>query len=421
MTPDKSTPRRAFVIWKLIPIALVIEITYHGWMKKIPLNSLVFLIDVTPEQVQDRFSAHEFVSLDDISQSLVGDDERPDIRALLGSELERRVSLKLALGQRVVVDAPDMRRDTRVNLARTAANRGHSVFYIVDDLSIRRDLVRGDRLAEVVDLNHSKAEVIQPIPDTNFFGHIQSRGYHGVTVVADIHGMINPLRNAVSWARGRNHFLLLLGDLIDYGIDTLEVVEEVYQLVTRGEAEVLMGNHERKIFKYLTQIEQKGSSHVKLSEGNRVTINRIECLSKFDHERWVSRFKALVNMMRNHRVANNFIFAHGAVLPEMWNMTGSRLPNEFESVTLFGEVDESQKRSDGFPNRVYNWVDLLKPNQTAIVGHDIRSDFKPLVQDNANGGQAIFLDTGCGKGGHLSTLDIRFSGTTAKVENFNVH
>jgi hypothetical protein len=290
----------------------------------------------------------------------------------------------------------------------------------VDDLRIRRDLLKGDRVAEAVDLV-SPMHVVQPLPDENLFTHLQERGYDGVTVVADIHGMMNPLRNAVSWAKSRNHFLLFLGDLIDYGIDTLQVVEEVYQLVARGEAEALMGNHERKIFRYLNQIEKSGASHVRLSEGNRVTINRIGSLSKFDHERWVSRFKSLVNMMRNHRVSHDFIFAHGAVLPDLWEITDARLQGALEEITLFGEVDDTVKRADGFPNRVYNWVGLLKANQTAIVGHDIRSDFKPLVQDNENGGKAIFLDTGCGKGGHLSTLDIRFSGSNFRVENFNVH
>jgi hypothetical protein len=273
----------------------------------------------------------------------------------------------------------------------------------------------------VVDLIESKAEIVIPLPDENFFANIKSRGYSGITVVADIHGMMNPLRNAISWAKSRNHFLLILGDLVDYGKDTLEVMDEAYQLVTRGDAEVLVGNHERKIFKYLTQIERSGTSNVRLSEGNRVTVNRLESLSRFDYMRWTSKFKALVNMMRNHRVSGDFIFAHGAVLPEMWNATDSRLPPYLEDVALFGQVNDMTKRSDGVPNRVYNWVELLKQNQVAIVGHDVRSDFKPFEQINKNGGKAIFLDTGCGKGGHLSTLDIRFSGEMARIENFNVH
>lgn len=389
-------------------------------MKKIPLNSLIFLIDVEADQVTHLFDAHEIMSVESVQGMLVGNAARPDLRGLIQNELERTVFLRLSLGQRVVIDAPDLKREHRVNMARTAINRGFNVFYLVDDLNIRRDLVRGDRLAEVFDLNRSSAQVVKPLPDENLFAELQRRGFQGITVVPDIHGMMNPLRNAISWAKSRNNFLLFLGDLIDYGIDTLAVVEEVYQLVVRGEAEALMGNHERKIFKYLAQ-KDKGTSHMRISEGNKVTINRVEELSKFDHDRWVSRFKSLVNMMRNHRVSDNFIFAHGAVLPDMWETTDMRLNGKLEDTTLYGEVDDSIKKPDGFPNRVYNWVDLLKKDQVALVGHDIRSDFEPLTQQSILGGKAIFLDTGCGKGGHLSTLDIRFHGNNVRIENFNIH
>ncbi len=390
-------------------------------MKKIPLNSLIFLVDVTSYQVVDRFQPHEFLSVELIKRSLMGNIDRPDLKDLLFTELERLIFLKLSLGQRVVVDAPEMKRDARVNMARAAVNKGHSVFYIVDDLNVRRDIARGDRVAEVIDLNQTPSEVVFALPDEGMFAELQRRGFSGVTVAADIHGVMNALRNAASWARSRNHFLYLLGDVLDYGLDTLEVVEEVYQMVVRGEAEAVMGNHERKIFRYLAQMKATGSSHMRLSHGNRVTIDRIESLSKFDQERWLSRFNALVHLMRNHRISDGFIFAHGAVSPEMWQYSGHRLPSELENMTLFGEVDDSVKRADNFPNRVYNWVDQLAPDQTAIVGHDIRSDFKPLEQVGKLGGKAIFLDTGCGKGGHLSTLDIRFGPKGPRIENFNVH
>jgi len=389
-------------------------------MKKIPLNSLVFLIDVSPQEAEARFPANEIMSSDAFTTELLGPMVRPDLRGVVQAELERTVFLKLSLGQRVVVSMPDLRRDARINMAREAQNRGFTVIYLVDDLNIRRDMARGDRVADVVDTN-SSFEVVMPLPDENFFAELKKRGFKGVTVVPDIHGTMNPLRDAISWARSRNNFLLFLGDLIDYGIDTLEVVDEVYQLVVRGEAEALEGNHEKKIFKHLAQVERTGVSHVRLSEGNKVTVSRMQALGKFDHDRWVTRFKALVHMMRNHRVSDGFIFAHGAVKPEMWTITDNRLPTSLEEVSLYGEVDTSVNRSDGYPNRVYNWVDELTPNQIAVVGHDIRSDFEPLKHQGAKGGTAIFMDTGCGKGGHLSTLDIRFDGDVVKVENFNLH
>ena len=389
-------------------------------MKTISLNSAIFLVDVTKDEVADKFGEHEFITSDQVQIDLVGEGQhRPDLKGVIQAEIERRMFIKLALGERVVIDSPEMRRDNRVALAREAVNRGFGVFYIVDDLNIRRDLVRGDRLAEVVDLDNMACNIVKMLPDAGMFAELRSRGFAGITVIPDVHGNMNALRNAIAWAKARNNFILILGDVLDYGIDTLEVVDMVYQLVIRGEAELIMGNHEKKIYRYLNQKDK--ASHIRLSEGNKVTINRINALSKFDHDRWVSRFKALVGLMRNHRTDEGYIFTHGAVRPEMFAMHDRRLSGDLESICLFGETDETHKREDGFPNRVYNWVNALEPGQTAIVGHDIRSEFQPLTEVGTKGGQAIFMDTGCGKGGHLSTLDIRFTLNGAKIENFNIH
>jgi protein phosphatase len=387
-------------------------------MKTITLNSVIFLIDLHPDKISNAFQPHEILTPNKILVDLLGyAPERHEMTDAVSSEMERRMMSKLALGERVVISDPHLKRNTRINMAKEAQNRGFNVFYLIGDLSKRPDLMGGDRIAEVIDFTVGAYNIVKLLPDQDFFANLRARGYSGITAIPDIHGNLNALRNAVSWARGRNHFVLLLGDLLDYGIDSLEVIEVVYQMVIRGEAEVIMGNHERKIFRYLNQPDK----HVKLSEGNKVTINRVKGLSKFDYNRWVSRFNAMFHLMRHHRSSDGFVFTHGAAHPDLFDITAKRLPGALESMCLFGETDNSVKRDDGYPNRVYNWVDKLTENQIAIVGHDIRSTFEPLTQIGTEGGTAIFMDTGCSKGGHLSTVDIRFTDTTAKVGNFNLH
>jgi hypothetical protein len=73
-------------------------------------------------------------------------------------------------------------------------------------------------------------------------------------------------------------------------------------------------------------------------------------------------------------------------------------------MALYGEVDGALY-PDGKPVRHYNWVDALPNGITAIVGHDKRGN-TPFVHTGARGGRAIFLDTGCGKGGALSFIDL---------------
>jgi protein phosphatase len=44
---------------------------------------------------------------------------------------------------------------------------------------------------------------------------------------------------------------------------------------------------------------------------------------------------------------------------------------------------------------------------TVYCGHDCRSsDGRPYIRINEAGGRAVFMDTGAGKGGHLSWMDI---------------
>jgi hypothetical protein len=389
-------------------------------MKKIPLNSLVILIDAHTTDITSQFPAHEFVSVEQVQNRLIGGEERPDLRNLFMREMEHEAMTKLTLGQRVVVDVPDLRRESRMALARNAVNKGMTVFYLVNDLNVRKDLVRGDKLAEVIDVKHSKLDIVKPLDNSDLFTQLINRGYDGVTVVPDVHGSLNSMLSAINWARRRNNFLLFLGDALDYGRDSLETIDEAYRLVTRGEAEFIIGNHEKKIYRWVTQ--RDGASHIKLSEANKVTTSRIEALGESEMERWTSRFKALYNMSRNHRIAQNFAFTHGAVHHDIWQVTDQRVSGKFEEMCLFGEVDnDAPRRQDGYPNRIYNWVDKLPNDHVAVVGHDIRSTEFPLVHRGTKGGQAIFLDTGCSKSGHLSTMDIRFVNGVVKIENFNSH
>jgi protein phosphatase len=73
---------------------------------------------------------------------------------------------------------------------------------------------------------------------------------------------------------------------------------------------------------------------------------------------------------------------------------------------LFGEPT-GHVQEDGFPERSLRWVNRIPPYLTVYVGHDRRSqDGRPLEQRSRAGGRAVFVDTGAGKGGHLSWIDL---------------
>ena len=73
---------------------------------------------------------------------------------------------------------------------------------------------------------------------------------------------------------------------------------------------------------------------------------------------------------------------------------------------LYGEPTGATQ-PDGYPERSIRWVDRIPHGWTVYCGHDRRSrDGRPWIAEGAAGGRAVFVDTGAGKGGHLSWIDL---------------
>lgn len=382
--------------------------------RKIPLNSLVILIgDVDTS----RFPSYEVIDSSRILYDLTGDEDRQDLNYQVWNEIHRRVTAKLSIGERVVVKASVYRKNTRLALSQYAARMGLPIFYLIapsDDLEYRnneRDLMRGDGVAEVL-LSSNPYTVVEKFTG-DIFNLVKER-FNGITAVGDIHGCVTPLRQALEWASSRNHLTVILGDLIDYGPNPLECVEVVYRAVTRGHAIMVIGNHERKIERWIVQ-SRKGDVRVKISDGNKVTTDAISALSAQDREVFELRFKALLNLAHNHWVAGNVMFTHGAATKEMWDITSSRLTDHNEHMALFGQTITPHTNP---PTRVYGWVDDIPQGKTVIVGHDIRSKVRPHTEQGKSGGTAIFADCGSGKGGHSFAVDLVIDDDKLTVQNF---
>ena len=400
--------------------------------KLVPLNCLVITVGPTPAvnfaRARECFQPYEIISAEDVREELVGDRTRKDIDGVVFSEIHRRVLTKLKLGERVVVSAPNLRRDSRIALADIGVNHGVPVFYLICDdenadtasrakfVSTEKDVLRGDGVAEVIDLRVRTTEAVQKL-NGDILGYLRDR-YRGVTVVGDIHGMYQSLLATLEWARERNHFVLSLGDIIDYGPGTLETADEVYRLVMRGAGEMIIGNHERKIARWIDQNE-RGRSMMKLSDGNRVTTQALNKAGATVRDRWSSRFRGFVSRSPMSLQIGEFFFAHAAAHPSVW--TGEDVDaRAAENFCLFGEYDPTAEGER--PARTYNWVEAIPAGKTVIVGHDCRSTLRPVVETNAQGGKAVFLDTGSGKGGNLSSVDLRFNDQgQLEIQNFTMH
>lgn len=372
----------------------------------IPLHAVVLDL-LSPDPL--RFPAHEILDPVQVARSLGGDAVHLDHPAAM-AELVRRAEAKVRLGERAVIPGHGLHRATRAALANTARNHGVPGIWLLPPTCSDRELMNGDGGAEVVVTD--AVRVVKPSSDLA----AMFAGRRGITVVGDIHGMHQSMLAATGWANSRNHGLVLLGDVIDYGHATLQCADEAWRMVTRGDAAMVLGNHERKIGRYLA-LDPNDRKKMKLSPGNKATDLALSHLTHHQRQAWAGRFRGLLWRCRPILRLGTIVMTHAAVHPRYWQ---GYEDGPVEEYALFGEPDPKVK-----PPRFatsYKWVDHIPKDHTVIVGHDIRSMTTPVTVTGAKGGVAIFLDTGCGKGGRLSSADLRFGENgRVRVENLNVH
>jgi hypothetical protein len=404
-------------------------------MKKIPLHSLVlFISNPRTGLAQHYFQNYEILSIESIIFSIVGEYNRYDVNSYAYNLLLYMVETKIKAGERVVIEGSLFRKEDRLTFTNIAESLGIPIYYMVKNSSVTatdryssnfmnnmRDILSGDNIATVINLDiETNIDIIKKISGYNIQEYIENKGFRGITAVGDVHGMLENIKIVYDWAVARNTFILFLGDYIDYGSKSIECVEYIYDLVVRGRAGCVIGNHERKILKWFDQTKNN-NYRIQLSPANKTTIDKITAMHDREKNKFECKFRSLLNLSKNHWCISNVVFTHGAVDPQMFNIHSSRLNGKLETYALYGEVDTIEKnRPDGYPNRVYNWVSEIPNGCIAIVGHDIRNTSMPLIEKNKQGGTVIFLDTGSGKGGKLSTCDLKFQNSKLYIQNYNV-
>ena len=232
--------------------------------------------------------------------------------------------------------------------------------------------------------------------------------FSGVAAVGDIHGNAHDMKQAIAYCRAGNLFFLSLGDLTDYGNENYECVKLMHDMIQRGTGAMIIGNHDDKMKRYLVQ-RRAGKILVQVKGGLVNTVDELDALTSDELADFSKKFLEIVASSRHHIILSNTMFVHAAAHPEMWLRQGD-LGGKHKSRAMYGEIDrDAPPREDGFPNRVYNWVqDLEMHGETipriVVVGHDVRSNSQPIVHDSLGGGMAIFVDTGSSKGGKLSLV-----------------
>jgi len=211
-------------------------------------------------------------------------------------------------------------------------------------------------------------------------------------VIGDVHGDIR----AFTYAVATDRFIVQLGDLVDYGPDSAGVLRAMFALMDAGRGIFLLGNHDHKLARALA------GHDVRLTEDLRATLAQLDEGLKVRALAEIARAPAWLRTEKCLFVHGGF---HTAMLQEA-PPTGLARAEGVLARALFGQPT-GRTQPDGFPERSLAWIARIPADLTVYCGHDRRStDGRPARFVNENGGAAVFLDTGAGKGGHLSWIDL---------------
>ena len=214
-----------------------------------------------------------------------------------------------------------------------------------------------------------------------------------IRVVGDVHG------DAVGfgYATATDRFIIQLGDLADHGPNSAETLRMMFDLIERGRGLFLLGNHDLKLARVLV------GEHLRIEPVVQATLAQLDDTLKAR----VLRHVTAAPVWLRHGSA---LFVHGGFHTGMLDRPspqhGLERPHGPVARALYGEPT-GRTQSDGYPERSLRWVDRIPAGLTVYCGHDRRSqDGRPYIRHNTSGGTAVFLDTGAGKGGHLSWIDL---------------
>jgi protein phosphatase len=392
---------------------------------KIPELSLVTLIGVSGSGkssfARKHFKPTEVLS-SDFCRGLVSDDENEQTATTDAFELLHYIARKrLARGNLTVVDATNVDPVNRKHLIAMAREYHVLPVAIVLDLPARlcndRNATRADRQFghHVVRNQQSlmrrslrflgkegfrhvfvlkSEEEIDAVEITREPLYNNRRDEHGpFDLIGDVHGcfdeltaLLQTLGYEVSADHARHpegRKAVFLGDLVDRGPKTPEVLELVMNMVESGSALAVPGNHDIKLMRALQ------GKNVKVTHGLAESLEQLALRTPEFRER-VTTF---IDGMISHFVLDDgkLVVAHAGMKQDMQGRGSGRV-REF---ALYGETT-GETDDFGLPVR-YNWAADYRGRALVAYGHT------PVVEPEWVNG-TICIDSGCVFGGALTAL-----------------
>ena len=391
----------------------------------LPELSLVLLVGPSGSGkstfAQRHFLPTEIVS-SDACRAVISDDERDQSVTPQAFELVRFIlRQRLALGRLCVVDATNLDPADRAQLVAIAREfhvlPAAIVFRIEENICAARNATRADRDFGPHVIRRQCGQLRRGLRG------IKREGFRSITfldsqeevdavtgivrdplwnnrkhesgpfdIIGDVHGChaeLLDLLGQLGWTV-ENHVarhpegrrLVFVGDLVDRGPDSPNVLRLVMASCAAGAALCVPGNHDMKFLRWLN------GRNVQPTHGLADTIAQIEA-DPIDHRDLAAFLDGLVS----HYVFDDgkLVVAHAGLKEEMHGR-GSGKVREF---CLYGETT-GERDEYGLPERL-DWARSYRGKALVVYGHTPFSEPRWL-------NQTVNIDTGCCFGGCLTAL-----------------
>lgn len=208
-------------------------------------------------------------------------------------------------------------------------------------------------------------------------------------IVGDIHGCLDEfdeLLKTISYNKEDTR-LILLGDLIDRGPDSVGVVRRAREL----DLDCVMGNHE---FKYLKWLKSAGSRRDVLDKGAHY--------SNFDNDDTNYIFR-----MSKYFQIGDTIIVHAGLKPnvplseqttdDLFYLRYTDINRNFISLKTVAKLGKEAAKA-------HFWTEFWKGPESVIYGHNVSSTEHPLIEEVNPQIFCYGIDTGCCFGGKLTAF-----------------
>lgn len=203
-------------------------------------------------------------------------------------------------------------------------------------------------------------------------------------VVGDIHGCYDEFLQLIDPQLSAGHKVWSVGDMIDRGPHSPEVLRWFIEKTESGHAGFILGNHEDKFIRWLQ------GKNIRVSHGLQETISQLEKQPdtfKLVREYFLDRidYRDKPSIAKVQEVIPGVLIVHAAL------KTSSR---GWDVGTALYGVTSGEKTSEGYPVR-QDWAQAYKGQEWVIHGH------VPVVHARFIG-RVLNIDTGCCFGGKLT-------------------